>query len=131
MRTKAATTSKWIVPALAMAMFVSTAAAHAQYGPQGPPPNGYGQGPGGPGGPGGWDAPPPAFRDAQQRGYRDGVEGARRDVQNHRPPNVNNRDEYRHPSVPRDLRRDYKDGFRQGYNVAIQHMLGGPGRRPY
>lgn len=126
-------TKMWMVPALAVALFTSTAACYAQYGqPYGPPPNGYGQGPGGPDGRGGWDAPPPEFREAQRQGFHDGVEGARRDVENRRRPNVNNRDEYRHPNVPRDLRRDYKDGFRRGYDVAMRHMMGGgPGPRPY
>ena len=119
--------TKWMIPTLALALFTSSYAAPAQYGPpQGPPPGRYGEGSGG------WDAPPPEFREAQQRGFHDGVEGARRDVENRRRPNVNNRDEFRHPNVPRDLRRDYKDGFRRGYNVAMQHMLsGGPGPRPY
>lgn len=95
---------------------------------------GYGQGPygrpgpGGPGGPGGWDAPPQELRDAARQGYSDGIQGARRDVENHRPPNVNNRDEYRHPNVPGNVRRDYRNGFRRGYNVAMQHLINGGGR---
>jgi hypothetical protein len=122
-------------PALALALLATTAPVFAQYGggPP-PPPQGYGQGPGGPGqGPGGWDAPPPEFQAAQQRGYRDGVEGARKDFENHRPPNVNNRDEYRHPNfVPRPDRRDYRFGFQRGYDNAVRHMYGGrPGGRPY
>lgn len=93
---------------------------------QGPPPPGYGRGPG----PGGWDAPPRAYRGIQQQGFRDGIEGARKDIENHRRPNVNNRDEYRNPNVPRNVRRDYRNAFRQGYNTGMQHMLhGGPGRR--
>ncbi|WP_199726433.1 hypothetical protein [Acidipila sp. EB88] len=114
-----------------------TSALHAQYGPpQGPPPQGYGQGPGGPGGPGGygqggWDAPPQAYSDIQRRGFHDGVEGARKDFENHRQPNVNNRDEYRHPdNVPGRLRRDYRAAFRSGYQAGVQHIMrGGPGPR--
>ncbi len=111
--------------AFAVALLSASGAALAQgYGPP-PPPPGYAQGPGY--GPGGWDAPPPEFREFQQRGYHDGVEGARRDFENHRPPNVNNRDEFRHPTfIPREMRRDYKDGFRQGYYAAVRHMTGGP-----
>ena len=45
-----------------------------------------------------WEGVPPEFRAAQQRGFHDGVEGARKDFANHRPPNVNNRDEFRHPN---------------------------------
>ena len=108
-------------PVLAVALMSVTGSALAQgYGAPPPPPPGYGQGPGG------WDAPPREFREFQQRGYHDGVEGARRDFENHRPPNPNNRDEFRHPNVPREMRRDYKDGFKQGYYAAIRHMTGGP-----
>jgi hypothetical protein len=28
--------------------------------------------------------------------------------------------------VPGQFRRDYKDGFRRGYDVAMQHMMNGP-----
>ena len=46
---------------------------------------GYGQGPG----PGGWDQPPGSYRnDIMRQGYHDGIEGARKDVENHRRPNV-------------------------------------------
>ena len=82
----------------------------------GPPPPGYQQGPGG------WDAPPAEFRDVQRQGFHDGIEGARKDFDNHRPPNVENREEYRHPHVSRDMRADYRDGFRHGYQVAMDHM---------
>jgi len=89
--------------------------AVAQYGPP-PPPQAYAQG---------WEAPPSQFIAAQQRGYHDGVEGARKDFDNHRPPNVNNRDEFRNPHfiAPPD-RRDYRIGFREGYRVAVQHIYG-------
>ena len=94
-----------------------------------PQQNGYGQ----PQGPGGWDSTPPEFREAQQRGFRDGVEGARKDFENHRPPNVNNRDEFRHPNfIQRPDRRDYKFGFKRGYDVGVRHIYGqGPGRGNY
>ena len=36
-------------------------------------------------------------QEIQRQGFRDGIEGARKDSDNHRRPNVNNRDEYRHP----------------------------------
>lgn len=109
--------------ALALALLGSTAALTAQnYGsPQGPPP-GYGAR--------AWDAPPEEFRDVQRQGFHDGVEGARHDVDNHRRPDVNNRDEFRRPHVPPSLRRDYREGFRRGYDVAMRHMLGAQ-PRPY
>ena len=115
---------------LALLLAAGAGVASAQYGPPPPPPQGYGQ----PGyGPqqGGWDNVPQEFRDAQRRGFQDGIQGARKDFENHRQPNVNNRDEFRHPNfiAPPD-RRDYKFGFRKGYDVAVRHMYG-QGPRPY
>ena len=69
-----------------------------------------------------WDAPPSEFREAQRQGFHDGIEGARRDFNNHRPPNVENREEFRHPHVSRDLREDYREGFRAGYERAMSHL---------
>jgi hypothetical protein len=83
-----------------------------------PPPGAYGQA--------GWDAPPAEFREIQREGFHDGIEGARKDFDNHRTPDVNNRDEYRHPKVPRSAREDYREGFRRGYEVAMAHLMGGP-----
>jgi hypothetical protein len=97
----------------------TTVSLHAQYGPpQGPPPGAYQ-------GQGGWDGPPNEFNDVMRRGFHDGIEGARKDYENHRPPNVNNRDEFRHPSVPGPLRHDYRVGFRRGYDAGVRHMMGG------
>jgi len=111
-----------ITTILSFALLAGASLAQAQYYQQGPPPPPqYAQG--------GWDAPPPEFAAAQQRGFHDGIEGARKDYQNRRPPNVNNRDEYRNPKfiAPPD-RRDYRFGFRRGYDVAVRHMYG-PGPR--
>ena len=72
---------------------------------------------------GGWDAPPRELRDVQRQGFHDGIEGARRDVDNHRRPDVNNRDEYRNPSVPRGAWEDYRAGFRRGYETAMSHLM--------
>ncbi len=120
---------RFFAPVLTLGLFAGAALANAQYnhgeyqqGPP-PPPPGYQQG-------GGWEAPPPEFAAAQQRGFHDGVEGAKRDFENHRPPNVNNRDEFRHPNfIPRPERRDYKFGFKRGYDNAVRHMYG-RGQRP-
>ena len=84
-----------------------------------PPAPGYGHS-------GGWDVPPQEFRDIQRQGYHDGIEGARKDFDNHRRPDVNNRDEYRHPHVPSSARGDYRDGFRRGYDTAMSHLMNGP-----
>jgi hypothetical protein len=59
-----------------------------------------------------------------RRGFHDGIEGARKDYENHRPPNVNNRDEYRHPNLSRPLWRDYRAGFRRGYQAGVRHLMG-------
>lgn len=71
---------------------------------------------------GGWDAPPGEFREVQRQGFHDGIEGARKDFDHHRMPDVNNREEYRHPHVDRAVREDYREGYRRGYDVAMRHM---------
>ena len=71
----------------------------------------------------GWDAPPAEFRDVQRQGFHDGIEGARKDFDHHRMPNVRNREEYRHPHVDPAVREDYREGFRRGYEMAMHHMM--------
>jgi hypothetical protein len=114
--------SRIAIPALALLLgttgFVS-AKAYAE--PQGPPPPGYEHG---------WDAPPAGWNDIQQRGFHDGMRGARKDIENHRRPDVNNRDEYRHPHLPPELQRVYREAFRRGYDRFMSRMMGGgPGPR--
>jgi hypothetical protein len=72
----------------------------------------------------GWDTPPAEFRDIQRQGFHDGIEGARKDFDHHRMPDVNNREEYKHPHVDPAARMDYQDGFRRGYEVAMHHLMG-------
>ena len=72
-----------------------------------------------------WDNPPQEFKDIQRQGFHDGIEGARKDFDNHRRADVNNRDEYRHPHVPPSARDDYREGFRRGYQVAMDHLMNG------
>lgn len=82
---------------------------------------------------GAWDAPPAQYNAIQQQGFRDGIEGARRDFGNHRQPNVNNRDEYRHPDLPRGQWGPYRQGFRAGYERGISYLTGayaGPAAAP-
>lgn len=91
-----------------------------------PPPGGYYQQ--GPGGPGGWDAPPSNYsRDLQRNAFHDGLYGAQKDFENHRSPNVRNRDEFRNYRGPE--RRVYRQAFQAGYNAWWSHQ--GGGRRPY
>ncbi|AXC11124.1 hypothetical protein ACPOL_1782 [Acidisarcina polymorpha] len=93
-----------------------------------PPPPGY-QGPPPGYAPQPWEAPPSEYQEVQQRGFHDGVEGAKKDYQNHRQPDVNNRDEYRHPNgVPRRDREAYREAFQRGYQVGVQHIWSGGGR---
>lgn len=73
----------------------------------------------------GWDVPPRELDDIQRQGFHDGIEGARKDFENHRQPDVNNRDEYRHPHLPPEQRHAYREGFRRGYSVAMSHLAGG------
>ena len=76
---------------------------------------------------GGWDRPDNAWNDIQRRGFHDGIDGARRDAENRRQPDVNNRDEYRHPdNVPPRMRRAYREAFRRGYERGMSHFMNGP-----
>jgi hypothetical protein len=79
---------------------------------------------------GGWEAPPRELNETQRRGFHDGVEGARRDFDNHRRPDVENREEFRDPHVDREFREAYRDGFRRGYEEAAAHLWGAPTQPP-
>jgi len=72
-----------------------------------------------------WDTPPAELQDIQRRGFHDGIIGAQRDIENHRRPDPNNRDEYRHPNVPPGDWEAYREGFRRGYERGIAHFTGG------
>lgn len=91
------------------------------YAQQGPPPPGYGPDYGHEG----WAVPPAELQGVESQGFHDGIEGARRDYENHRPPNVENRDEFRHPPVPHHDREAYRHGFRRGYEVGVEHLMRG------
>jgi hypothetical protein len=73
-----------------------------------------------------WDVPPGELNDIQRRGFHDGIEGARKDFENHRRPSVDNRDEYRHPGLPHRLWGAYQEGFRRGYAVGLSHLQQAP-----
>jgi hypothetical protein len=70
-----------------------------------------------------WDEPPEEFREAQRKGFHEGVEAARHDVERHNHKDADDHDAYRHPHVERDLRNDYREGFRRGYETAMRHMM--------
>ena len=73
---------------------------------------------------GGWDRVPDEYQsDVQRQGFRDGMMGARQDFESRRQPSAGNRNEFRHPPVPRRVRQQYKDGYLRGYDVAMRHMM--------
>jgi hypothetical protein len=76
----------------------------------------------------GRDMGPGPGGDIRRRGFQEGMDGALRDLDNHRRPDPNNRDEYRHPNnVPYQLQDAYRDGFRAGYDRGMAVLTGGPG----
>lgn len=70
-----------------------------------------------------WDQPPSGYRDAQQRGFHEGVEAARHDFSEHRHANADDHEMYKHPPVDEGARRDFREGFREGYHRAMDHMM--------
>jgi hypothetical protein len=85
-----------------------TAVAVAQ---QGPPP------------PGAWEPQEPQgnWSQAWHSGFHEGVEAARHDMQAGRQPDPDHHERFRHPDVPPDQRRDFREGFRRGYHMFIEH----------
>lgn len=73
-----------------------------------------------------WESPPGDYHEVGRRGFHDGIEGARRDFENHRKPDVKNREEYRHPPVAESERDEYRAAFRRGYDVGVEHLMNGP-----
>ena len=69
-----------------------------------------------------WDEPPEELRDAQRRGFHEGVEAARRDFDRRSHKDADDHDIYKHPPVERELRNDFREGFRRGYAVAKDHL---------
>jgi len=104
------------IAALTAAALLSVPVIQAQQGPPPPPPD-YGHEV--------WTNPPAEIQGVEAQGFHDGIEGARKDYENHRPPNVENRDEFRHPPVPHYDREAYRHGFRRGYEVGVEHLMRG------
>jgi hypothetical protein len=73
----------------------------------------------------GWDAPPGEFRDIQRQGFHMGIEGARKDFDHHKAPDVESHGEFRHPPVSRSARDDFREGYRRGYEAAMNHLNSG------
>ena len=70
-----------------------------------------------------WQEPPSEFDEYARRGFHEGIEGARRDFDNHRSPDPRHRDEFRHPHVPGEFRETYRRGFERGYQVGWDHIM--------
>jgi len=62
--------------------------------------------------------------DAARRGYRDGIEEARHDVQSNRNTDPDDQPQFRHPPVPPPLIDEYREGFMRGYEVAVSQLRG-------
>lgn len=60
----------------------------------------------------------------RQQGFHDGVAGAIKDFANHRRPDPDDRDEFRHPAVPYPDQQRYREGFERGYQWAISELMG-------
>jgi len=69
-----------------------------------------------------WDEAPSDYRDAQRRGFHEGVEAARHDMSEHRHADADDHEMYKHPPVEGDARREFREGFREGYRRAMEHM---------
>ncbi len=72
----------------------------------------------------GWDEPPSEFRDAQRKGFHEGVEAARHDFDKRSHKDADDHEMYKHPPVEREMRNDFREGFRRGYQVAMDHLKG-------
>ncbi|HMG87847.1 MAG TPA: hypothetical protein VK574_19085 [Terracidiphilus sp.] len=69
-----------------------------------------------------WDEPPSEYRDAQRRGFHEGVEAARHDMSERRHADADDHEMYKHPPVEGDARKEFREGFREGYRRAMEHM---------
>ncbi len=63
--------------------------------------------------------PPPAYSEAAQHGYRQGVQAAQNDIRNGLGPDVDRHPRFRNPPVPPPLQEDYRHGFRDGYQAVF------------
>ncbi len=69
-----------------------------------------------------WDVPPAEFDEMTRHGFHDGVEAARADYKDHKEPDVNRHETYRHPSVSDRDKEAFRRGFQRGYEVATEHL---------
>lgn len=71
---------------------------------------------------GGWDVPPAELDEVTRHGFHDGVEAGREDFNNHKEPDVNRHETYRHPDLPKRDREAFRRGFERGYRAATEHL---------
>ena len=64
------------------------------------------------------------WSDAWHQGFHEGVEAARHDLYNRRHADMDDHQQFKHPDVPHDMRRDFREGFRRGYNMVMQRNNG-------
>lgn len=69
-----------------------------------------------------WDRTPDDYRDIQRQGFREGVEAARRDYMNHRHADADDHDIYKHPPVDERDVGQFREGFKEGYRRAMNHV---------
>lgn len=63
---------------------------------------------------------------AWHQGFHEGAEAARRDMNQGRHPDADDHPEFRHPDVGGpEMRHDFRDGFRRGYNMVVEHQMHG------
>jgi hypothetical protein len=68
-----------------------------------------------------YNGPPPPAIQIHQQGVHDGYDAARNDVAAGRPPSFAAHPRYRNPPVPPGAYRDYRSGFREGYEGFLHH----------
>lgn len=68
--------------------------------------------------------PPSRYTEVERRAFREGIDGAKKDWAEHRLPDPNNRDAYRRPNVRPEHWREYRRGFRHGYEMASLQLWG-------
>lgn len=68
-----------------------------------------------------YQAPPPPmdYNHIAQRGFHDGFEAGRADINHGRLPNLEQHPRFRNPPVPGPAWEDYRRGFREGYRRAM------------
>jgi hypothetical protein len=70
-----------------------------------------------------WDQAPSDYRDAQQRGFHEGMEAARSDFSSRRRADIDDHQMYKHPPVEGGARKGFREGFREGYRRGMDHMM--------